>query len=147
MSLVFDHALRVRLKAETGESKEESGNTPSSVPVSDAQGSNVSEGSSVNEEDDEETVHSRGVTTASSTTAVTVIPAVTAQTKGKTTEVGKAAAREDEKGAQKKRDNFLGKVQNLITSDIDNITSARNFLFIGKILSLPNYNSNLKLLC
>ena len=139
-NLVFDHSLRVRLKAETGAKEEGPGSTPSSASASDTQGSNTPEDGSTHEDDDEETVHSRGATTTSSATVATSTTATTVvvpQAAGKSTDTAKTASKEPEKDAQKKKDNFLGKVNNLVTSDLDNIVSGRDFLFLSKSAPSP----------
>ncbi|KAI0703637.1 hypothetical protein BC835DRAFT_1262769 [Cytidiella melzeri] len=111
-SLVFDHALRIRLKAEADEKSKPAAaeSAPSSTPGSDAKGSNTPETGSTHEEDETNTVHSRSATAASTATAAT---SATTTTKG----------------------NFMGKVNNLVTSDLDNITNGRDFLFL--IMSAP----------
>ncbi|KAI0775462.1 ABC transporter type 1, transmembrane domain-containing protein [Irpex lacteus] len=135
-SLVFEHALRIRLKAETGDKKEGTESAPPSAPASDTERSNTpEEGSS--EGDDEETVHSRSATAASSTTTATSTTATTAVAPeaGKVADTAKTVVVEAEKEIKKKTSNFMGKINNLVTSDLENITTGRDFLFL--LVSCP----------
>lgn len=124
-SLVFDHALRVRLKAETSDDPESAEEAAPRRPASDAKGTTTVEQSSHGEHDDTDTLHSQGATAASSTAADTTDAA----------EVSNVGSKDSKQNAPKKKDNFMGKVQNLVTSDLDNITGGRNFLFVGKSIS------------
>lgn len=143
MSLVFDHALRIRLKAEADEQKHAtSDSAPTSAAASDTEGSNTPESGSTHEGDEADTVHSRSVTAASTTTAATSATTDTAATAVAPAAQGKVDGGKDgaktppEKEAKAKKGNFMGKVNNLVTSDLDNITGGRNFLFIGATLPL-----------
>lgn len=141
-SLVFDHALRIRLKAET--SKKKSGETSgaASPAGTDTQGAttpdNVSEGGG----DDDETVHSRTTTSASTATAATGATATSSATvvapqtpaKGKDDKKTDAKDEEKDKKEDKSGSNLVGKLNNLVTSDLENITDGRDFLFTGKHL-------------
>lgn len=133
-SLVFDHALRIRIKAETSKrataisaeqlSDEATGH--------DNKGSNTSEIGSGDEED-AATLHSRNTTAASTTTAAassafTVV--APADPQAKTREAAKADGEVEEETAEKETKNLMGKVNNLVTSDLDNITGGRDFLFL-----------------
>ncbi|EKM56946.1 uncharacterized protein PHACADRAFT_172648 [Phanerochaete carnosa HHB-10118-sp] len=124
-SLVFDHALRIRLKAETSE-KKSSAKAPTPIPA----------GVDKSGDGDDETVHSRASTSASTatagvastmTTATAVAPGASPQSKGK----------DDKKDIFKRGGggSLIGKINNLVTSDLDNINNGRNLLFI--ILSAP----------
>ncbi|KIP03407.1 hypothetical protein PHLGIDRAFT_242940 [Phlebiopsis gigantea 11061_1 CR5-6] len=136
-SLVFDHALRIRLKAEVAEKKDA---VPSAAP-SPADATTPDSASAADAESDgaeTDTVHSRTATTASSATAVaSEAPAKDDQDKKK--KDGAAAAdkkkKDDAAAADKKSSNLVGKINNLVTSDLDSITSGRDFLFI--VLSAP----------
>lgn len=135
-SLVFDHALRIRLKAETAEKKEgATESAPPSAPASETGGSNTPDTASAqgDEEADADTLHSRSATavstatTGTSSTATVTAPAA----QGKAADSKKAeppkAPEADTKG---KKGNLVGKINNLVTSDLDNITTGRDFLFI-----------------
>jgi hypothetical protein len=108
--LVFEHSLRIRFKAESNGGE---GRTPSpSTAVTPAP---ASETGSVDSEtaggDDGQSL------TASESSAAA---------KGK----GKADAAESAKEA-KKKDNLIGKINTLVTVDVDNITNAKDILMLG----------------
>ena len=136
-SLVFDHALRIRLKAETAEKKTtaEEGATP---PGTDTKGSRANTPdnrpeSPADDETETETVHSRTTTAATSSTATAVSPEPAAAKGGTDSKDGKKPdAKDVAKEAEQKGKNLVGKINNLVTSDLDNIVSGRDFLFIGE---------------
>lgn len=109
--LVFEHSLRIRLKAEG--SKEDGPSTVQSAPpivtpeTESVEGSTTLEGSDV-----------RSDTTTSST-------------KGKAKADPSTAKSTPAKDA-KKEDNLIGRINTLVTVDLDNIVSAKDFLMVGK---------------
>ena len=108
--LVFEHSLRIRFKAEG--SKENSPSTVQSAsPVATPDTQSV-EGSTAVE----------GSDTQSDTTA--------GSTKGK----GKADSSTSKSAAAKeeKKDNLVGKINTLVTVDLENVVSAKDFLMVGK---------------
>ena len=150
-SLVFDHALRIRLKAEAAEKKADDSATvsgASSPAASDGKGANtpdnVSEGGDA---EDDETVHSRTATTTSNATAatsttVTVTTPQTEQPNGKDAKNTKKpdstdAAKLVKEDTSKKGSNVVGKINNLVTSDLDSIVSGRHFLFVSGCIWSP----------
>ncbi len=55
--------------------------------------------------------------------------------KAETHRAGDAEGRTDAEEAAKKaleKDNFIGRINNLITSDLDNIVNGRDFLFLSQ---------------
>ena len=136
-SLIFDHSLRVRLKSDVAE-KESSGT--SATPGGDSLSApDTPDESPEREDEDANTVHSRLTTDASTATADTTVVAPEASTSASTTapkDKGKDGKAEDvEKTSEaKKADNFSGKLNNLVTSDLENIVSGRDFLFIRESL-------------
>lgn len=140
-SLVFDHSLRIRLKAETAEKKAEEATPAASPSGSDTKGSNTPDNASErgDEEDDAgaetetETVHSRTTTGGSTATASTAV--APAPAKGKDDSKKAEAAKDVGKEAEKKGKNLVGKINNLVTSDLDNIVSGRDFLFISEVVA------------
>ncbi|KAI0685987.1 hypothetical protein BC835DRAFT_1420713 [Cytidiella melzeri] len=139
-TLVFDHALRIRLKAETEEKSKPAAteSAPPSTPGSDAKGSNTPETGSTHEEDEADTVHSRSATATSTATAATSTTATTVvapAASGKATDGSKPASKEPEEAKKSKKGNFMGKINNLVTSDLSNITNGRDFLFL--LISAP----------
>ncbi|PSR71574.1 hypothetical protein PHLCEN_2v12546 [Hermanssonia centrifuga] len=120
-SLVFDHALRIRLKAEVSDAYPAPAVEENpSVPFSDA-GSPDSGSTSAEDDDEREdssAAHSRSTTLASTSTTATKTPAA------------KEGTKEIEKGPKAKGDNLIGKINNLVTSDLSNITAGRDFLYL-----------------
>ena len=129
-SLVFDHALRIRLKAEVAEKTiaeeavgTDAGGSRSNTP--DNGGGDVAD-----DETETETAHSR--TTTGTSTATTVAPEQQAGAKsGKDGKKRSDASTEDAaKEEKQKGKNLVGKINNLVTSDLDNIVNARDILFV-----------------
>ncbi len=98
------------------------------MPTSDA---GSPDSGSTSEDDDERedfsTAHSRSTTLASTSTTATKSPAT------------KERAKEVEKGPKAKGDNLIGKINNLVTSDLSNITAGRDFLYLCTSPSYVQY--------
>lgn len=78
---------------------------------------------------DEETVHSRTATNATSSTATASGSQAPNTKDGKQRDV-KGTAAED---AVKKGSSLVGKINNLVTSDLANITGGRDFFLVSKL--------------
>ncbi|KAJ7596700.1 hypothetical protein C8J56DRAFT_294246 [Mycena floridula] len=114
--LVFEHSLRIRVKAETADGPK-GGSASSSAPVT-PDSTSVIEQEGSNNTADTETLHSTEATvTVSSSSTVKGKP------KDKDTEESKAGS------------NLVGKINNLVTTDLGNIIEARDFLFM--VLYIP----------
>ncbi|KAI1795060.1 hypothetical protein LXA43DRAFT_1080347 [Ganoderma leucocontextum] len=124
--LVFDHSLRIRMKAETTESPSPSrattaAHTPDNASIAEPEeGASGSQGTS---SEDETTVRASTISGASTT--------ATATAKGKEP----AKKGEEDKAAPAKSEsagsgNLIGKINNLVTTDLANIIDGRDFLFI-----------------
>lgn len=148
-SLIFDHALRIRFKAETSNKKSGEISGIATPAGTDVQGATTPDNASQGGSEDDQTVHSRTTTGASIATAASsatstaiigtaatssTVTAVTHQAlaKGKDKKDSKDTEKAD-KGSKKGK-NLVGKLNNLATSDLGNITDARDFLFISKFL-------------
>ncbi|KAF9480291.1 multidrug resistance-associated ABC transporter [Pholiota conissans] len=106
--LVFEHSLRIRFKAESSKDKE---SAPSqAVTPADTPDTGSIDGSTAAESADAESTQSR------STAA-----------KGKGKAEPSPAGEGSEKEA-KKKDNLIGKINTLVTVDIDNIVESKDFL-------------------
>ena len=109
--LVFEHSLRIRFKAESHGGE---GRTPSpSTVVTPAPASETGSVDSETAGDDD----GQSLTAYSESSAAA---------KGK----GKADSAESSKEA-KKKDNLIGKINTLVTVDVDNITNAKDILMLG----------------
>ncbi|KAF9229723.1 P-loop containing nucleoside triphosphate hydrolase protein [Gyrodon lividus] len=122
--LLFEHALRIRMKAEvpdTVKSTESTVSTPDSASI--AESSTVAEGSPESSVDD---AQSSSTSTLNSST-----------TKGK--QKGKDKANDAEAQVKKSTssaDNLVGKINNLVTTDLGNITDGRDFLLVFPYIPL-----------
>jgi hypothetical protein len=142
ISLVLEHALRIRLKAET------TSNGPSAaalvVDVVAPTGGDIEQ--TAKESDlagaiEEEILHSRVETVVSGTRSASVStspsePEHVSEASGATlvsaAEDNKKGKETENKGGKtdEKQRNLIGRINNLVTSDLYNITEARDFLFI-----------------
>jgi hypothetical protein len=157
ISLVFEHALRIRLKAETT-SNGSSAAAPESAdpePVSAAVAAAapgigevetaVKEGGQAGA--DEVTLHSRAETavSASGSASASAAPSEAGHASEASAATLVGTAKDDKKGKKdeekkdkkddKKKGNLVGRINNLVTSDLQNITESRDFLFL--VLSAP----------
>lgn len=110
--LIFEHSLRIRFKAESSGGE---GRTPS--PSTAVTPVPASESGSIDSE-------TAGGDDGQSSTAYSESSAAA---KGK----GKADPAESAKEA-KKKDNLIGKINTLVTVDVDNITNAKDILMLGQ---------------
>ncbi|KAF7798639.1 hypothetical protein EIP86_009862 [Pleurotus ostreatoroseus] len=120
--LVFNHALRVRVKAETSTSPTAS--TASSAATSPDTSSNADDSESEESESESEDE--------------TAVSETTSATRGSR---GLASRPESVRGGSKGADppvedtqkagNFVGKLNNLVTTDLSNLVEGRDFLFVG----------------
>lgn len=141
-SLVFDHALRIRLKAETAnkDASTAGADDASLRSASSTKGTNSPEPDTddADEDGDSTTVHSRSTTaatSASTSTAATAVASPVSPAKGK--DADKDKDKKEEKKEEKelpkaKGSNLIGKINNLVTSDLEQITEGRDFLFLSE---------------
>lgn len=136
--LVFEHSLRIRMKAETKKSEisTPTGTTPTdSVAVTPDNASAITTDASSENTEGEGTnsaIHSQSSTLAASrepSSASTIRAAKPA--KGKDDPEEKPATKKEESSG----DNLVGKINNLVTTDLNNIVGGRDFLLIGKSVS------------
>lgn len=114
--LVFDHALRIRVKAEVA-----GGNTPASSAATTPDSASIAETAS--EGDDAETQ-----TTAAASDGGA------ARKHKRTPSASSTSTKAPEKGAEEaagKGGNLVGKLNNLVTTDLNNVVDGRDFLFIS----------------
>ncbi|KAG8972657.1 hypothetical protein FRC05_009668 [Tulasnella sp. 425] len=112
--LVFEHALKIRMKSETG-----NGNTPTESRAATAVGSRAA---SVHEPEH----HSE----ESGQTAVGESGQASSSPKGKAPSVTPSEASRKKDDDSQKDKNLVGKITNLISTDLGNIVEARDFLFV-----------------
>lgn len=118
--LVFNHALRVRVKAETASSPTPS--TASSTATSPDTGSVAGDSEDSESESEDETAVSETTSTTKASRGLASRPqSVRGGSKGADPPV-----EEEQKGG-----NFVGKLNNLVTTDLSNLVEGRDFLFVG----------------
>ncbi|KAF9538671.1 hypothetical protein CPC08DRAFT_824613, partial [Agrocybe pediades] len=136
--LVFEHTLRIRLKAEISKVETASETTTVESISADAKLDNASAVTEATSETSENTEHA-----ATPSQDSTVVPrgpssaSILISSKNMSLSKGKAdsepAASAQEKVAS--GSNLVGKINNLVTTDLNNVTNARDFLLI--IFYLP----------
>ncbi|KIO02467.1 hypothetical protein M404DRAFT_9898 [Pisolithus tinctorius Marx 270] len=114
--LVFEHALRIRMKAEVPDT--DKGSADSTVTTPDS--ASLSESATAVESSREGSPDEGRSTTTDVATPVT---------NGKLQSEGKRGDTSGEKSALS-TENFVGKISNLITTDLGNITDGRDFLLV-----------------
>jgi len=126
--LVFEHALRIRMKAELPDDAKKSGeSTGTSTPDNGSvAGSNTAVPDESIDGSGDETLQTSSATISTSSTK-----------KGKQ----KAQDQKEEKSESSSKkhssaDNLVGKINNLVTTDLSNITDGRDFLMASKSRSL-----------
>ncbi|KAF8876209.1 multidrug resistance-associated ABC transporter [Gymnopilus junonius] len=151
--LVFEHSLRIRLKAETSEDADAkpkdapstpalptpSGSSAATPDNASQKGTDADTGNRLRVENASEAsqtstaVTSREASAASSQATVTASPSSILKGKGK----GKDMPAEPKKEEKKKASdgNLVGKINNLVTTDLNNIVSGRDFLLV--VLYVP----------
>ena len=108
--LVFEHSLRIRFKAER--LKENGPSTVQSASPIFAPDTQFFEGNTTLE--------------GSDTQSDTAGSSATGKTKADSSAIKSAAAKDDKKG------NLVGKINTLVTVDLENIVGAKDFLMVGK---------------
>jgi len=134
--LVFEHSLRIRLKAET--SKVETTSTAAGTPTESAivTPDNASVVTDAASEHSENTEHAAAP--SQSSTVVSREPSSTSTLISKSASKGKSDVKVTATTAEEKpsaEGNLVGKINNLVTTDLNNVTTARDFLLISQLLS------------
>lgn len=120
--LVFEHALRIRMKAELPDGKRSGESTPSSTPDSaSVAGSSTAAADESTDGSGDETLQASTETASTSSTK---------KDKRKSQDV-----KEEMDNSSKQHssaDNLVGKINNLVTTDLSNLTDGRDFIMVGK---------------
>ncbi|TFK36798.1 hypothetical protein BDQ12DRAFT_699326 [Crucibulum laeve] len=128
--LVFEHALRIRVKAETHGS--------TSDTTSDSANSTIATENTlrVDEESGSEdgTLHSQGATDASIGHSQEETLQGSSSSIKSSSSKGDKGAKQDE-ADQSSASNLIGRINNLVTTDLGNIVDSRDFLFV--LLYIP----------
>ncbi|KAF9483590.1 hypothetical protein BDN70DRAFT_990288 [Pholiota conissans] len=141
--LVFEHSLRIRLKADASrktESRMSTGDTCRADSPGSKSSENAAASSPADNSEDSSIVDREASTTSDGPTIVRRDPSTSTSTltlKGTVKAKGKqnAMAPPAEDSKKKSDGNLVGKINNLVTSDLNNITGARDFLWL--LLGVP----------
>jgi len=133
--LVFEHSLRIRLKAETSDNANSGQQTPAVKDLNDERtetASTATDNTSLESETEEgSTMHaepSESSTLVDESVQRTPKGSVKGKSKDTTSETLAVPSRNQPVGTQ----NLMGKINNLVTSDLDNIVDGINFLNLGE---------------
>ncbi|KZT67587.1 P-loop containing nucleoside triphosphate hydrolase protein [Daedalea quercina L-15889] len=134
--LVFAHALRIRMKAEVPDTPASSTvttavGTPDNTSVADMEGPH-----SQSATDGEQ--HGPG-SSEDETVRASTISSSSTKGKGKSkvpSEGGESGKERQKKSEDAKGVNLVGKINNLVTTDLDNLINGRDFLFIVVVVPL-----------
>lgn len=136
--LIFAHALRIRMKAEVPDSPASSTvttavGTPDNASIAETDGAH-SQSQTEAEGENHSPASSEDETVRASTVSISDS---TASAKGKRkskapSEAGEGKKEEPKKSVDAKAGNLVGKINNLVTTDLDNLINGRDFLFIGE---------------
>ncbi|THH11785.1 hypothetical protein EW145_g436 [Phellinidium pouzarii] len=135
--LVFEHALRIRMKAQTSSDKTASA-TSTSVPTPDTASINLPD---ANTELEGTTANSSEVAGANATSDETLLPSSPSMDSNASKGKGRNAPSISGKSTSSKvgtdsptssgdSDNLVGKLNNLITTDLQNIVDGRDFVML-----------------
>jgi hypothetical protein len=115
--LLFEHSLKIRLKAETGE--EEKAATVPSTPV-------TAEPSTIDDEDDTSTAGGSTIRAEPSEATAETLHSSSSSIKSSTS--GKSSKKKAEEPKKADMKNLAGKINNLVTTDLANVGQARDIL-------------------
>jgi len=126
--LVFEHALRIRIKAETPDTMAVSGSSTPASPTPD--NASIAEHPFRQEEgaSGDETLHYASGTEAETLRSSSASMKSTTSSKGK--HKSKPAEAETTPMEHADASNLVGKINNLVTTDLGNIVDSRDFLLV-----------------
>lgn len=121
--LVFEHALRIRIKAETGSSTSASAASSVATTPDNASIAERSDGAESPTTDDE------------TQTAVSDAASTSKASKRKSAAPSEASTTTEEtKPSETKGGHLVGKLNNLVTTDLNNLVDGRDILFVCESL-------------
>ena len=139
-ALVFDHALRIRAIAETSDTEGPTViDNVSSIAAGDTQSATSPDDTSNADDEtadsDSAAEHSRSTTSGAVSAASTAATLISAQpVKATDTKNASADRNAQRQSTESKDSNLIGRINNLVTSDLENITEGRDVLFLGENL-------------
>ena len=145
--LVFEHALRIRVKAETCDAADTSNSSDNTVAVTPDTASQLgedSEGESSASGQAEGAASARSATSSLSTDVASVSACATAKGKDKAPpENAPKKVAEPEKSAEDKKEgkNLVGRMNNLVSSDLSSLEPFAMFVTVASVFSLPSFSA------
>ena len=118
--LLFEHSLRIRVKAEASSSDNQQNASASATTTEPTTPDSASVAGTQEASEADTLIHSQG------NTEPTIAPSVTTGKQDKDKSDPKS-----KEGSSSSAENLVGKINNLVTSDLDNINGGRDFLFVG----------------
>ncbi|KAJ3564413.1 hypothetical protein NP233_g8310 [Leucocoprinus birnbaumii] len=132
--LVFEHSLRIRVKAETEKGVQSPGSNVANDSSATATVVEAFDENAQSEVSDNGTEHSRDATAVSTqtTSAETVLASSSSvkSTSSKRSQQGQNIKPEGPPAGTSNASNLVGRINNLVTTDLGNITDARNLTFV-----------------
>lgn len=125
--LVFEHALRIRMKAELPDDGKKSGDStvPSTPDSASVAGSSTAAADESTDGSADETLQASAETISTSSTK-----------KGKQKSQDVTEELDSSPKKHSSADNLVGKINNLVTTDLSNITDGRDFLMVALYMPL-----------
>lgn len=132
--LVFEHSLRIRLVSETGTERSANQGNSGSSGAGTPDTTSVA-GSSTNISTSVSTLKDRSNSSADAKVASMAAASESSKGKAKATATqAPTSAKPEQQSTRKDNSNLIGKINNLVTTDLGNITDARDFLLLGQLL-------------
>ncbi|RDX45542.1 P-loop containing nucleoside triphosphate hydrolase protein [Lentinus brumalis] len=136
--LVFEHALRVRMKAETSETVEVPKSGESTVvvtPDSASQAGTEGDSGSGSESGEADTTASASHTATSSTATAVAPTSASIKGKGKAPSVAEASKKIAPEPPKSKGKNLVGRINNLVSSDLSSLENISMYIVFSTIES------------
>ena len=133
--LVFEHALRVRMKAETNDAAVDASKSDenTAVPTPDAASQAGADGAGEGAEGSQATADAPTDSAASGSETATASSAAKGKGKAPAEDAAKKPAEPKKPAEDKKGKNLVGKINNLVTSDLSNLEPIGMLLTVARM--------------
>jgi hypothetical protein len=131
--LVFEHSLRIRMKAETEKPEREFSPMDSSSPTIEHSNENAASMTTAEEEEgssQDTTLDSNAPTSVLEELAQAKPPSIKSTSSKSTSGNKKEELKKDVSTGSSSASNLVGRINNLVTTDLGNIVEARDLMFI-----------------
>ena len=129
--LVFEHSLRIRLRAEGSNEKNEDSVAAIGTPDS----ASVAEDTAIENNSDERASQASRASMTKSGHSLSNSPSTSKSRVMRKDKDHSSTSKSDTKSTKDKQ-NLIGRINNLVTTDLGNIVEGRDFLLIGALQSL-----------